>query len=64
MDLLEKTIMVAEIVEGSRKRGGVNMRSINSVKDSVLSSLQDLNRSVNDRTFWRAVIHRVVITQK
>ena len=43
-DSLEKTIMLGK-VEGSRKRGRPNMRWIDSIKEAIGMSLQELNRA-------------------
>ena len=49
-DSLEKTIMLGR-AEGSRKRGRPNMRWIDSIKEAIGMSLQELSRAVEDRTF-------------
>ena len=48
-------------LEGSKKRGRPNMRGIDSLKEATVSSLQELSRTVDDRTFWRSLVHRVAI---
>lgn len=57
-EALEKTSMLGN-VEGSRKKGRPNLKWIYSVKEATTLSLQGLNKAVNDRIFWRSLIHRV-----
>ena len=49
-DSLEKTIMLGK-VEGRMKRGPLNMRCFDSLKEAAGFSLQELSRAVEDRTF-------------
>ena len=57
-DFLEKTIML-ENVEDSRKRGRPNTRWTDSLKEAIRLSFQELSRAVEERPFWRVLIHRV-----
>ena len=57
---LRKTIMVGK-AEGSRKRGRPNRRWIDSLKEATSLSLQEQSRVVEDRTFWKSLIHRVAV---
>lgn len=43
------------------KRVLANMGWIGSVNGPTTLSLQELNRGVNDRTFWKSLVHRVSI---
>ena len=45
---MEKAIMQGK-VEGSRKTGRPNMRWVNSIKEAIGMSLQELSRAVEDR---------------
>ena len=60
-DSLENTIMLGK-VEGSRKRRP-NMRWIDSIKEAIGMSLEELSRAVEDRTLWAALIRQVVRSQ-
>ena len=55
-DSLEKTVLGK--VEGSR-RGRPNMRWTDSLKETTGLGSQELSRTAEDRTFWRALIHKV-----
>ena len=57
---LEKTIML-EKAEGSKKSGRPDTRCIDSLKEVTGLNLQELNRAVEDGTFWSLLIHRVTI---
>ena len=57
-----ENIIMMRKVEDSRKRGGSNMRWTGSIKEATGLSLQDLSRTVEDRTFWRWLIHRVAMS--
>ena len=46
-------------VKWSRKIGRPNSRGINSLKDTKGLSMQEVSGAVEDRTFWRSLIHRV-----
>lgn len=62
-ELLEKKIMLRKL-KGSRKRRRPKMRWIDSVKEVTTLSLQTLGNYVKDRTFWRTLIHTVIVTEK
>ena len=48
-------------VEGSRKRGRPTVRWVDFLKGAISLSLQNRSSAVEDRTFWRAFIHRDAI---
>ena len=50
---------VAGEIEGSRKGGGAYWRWTDSIKKAPGVSVQDLIRTVEDRTVWTSVIHRI-----
>ena len=50
--------------EGIRKRGRANTRWTGSLKETTSLRLQELSRAVEDRTFWRWLIHRVAISRR
>ena len=52
---MEKTVML-EKIEGSKQRGKPNMRWMDSRKESIGMSLQELSRAVKDRTLWTSAI--------
>ena len=58
---MEKTVMLGK-VEGSRKRGRSNTRWTDFLTEATGLSLQEPSRAVEDRTFWRSLIHRVTIS--
>lgn len=55
---LETTIMLRKI-EGSKKRERPNMRWIDTIKEAIGTSLQELSRAVEDGTLWAALNHRL-----
>ena len=57
-DALEKTLLLGK-VDSSWKRGSPNMSCIGRTKTDTALNVQDLNGSVNNRMFWRSLIHRV-----
>ena len=51
-------------VEGKKKRGRPNTSWSDSLKESTELSLEEISRAVEDRTFWRSLIHRIAISQR
>ena len=59
----ENTIKL-EKVKGRKKSEISRKKWIDSMKESMSLSLQDLSMTINDGTFWRSQIHRVTINWK
>lgn len=54
---LEKTIRLGK-PEGNRKRGRPHMGRIDFLTETTGLNLQELNKAVEVRIFWRSLIHR------
>ena len=57
-DSLEKTLMLGKM-EGTRRRGRLRMRWLDSVLEVTSMSLAKLREAVKDRRAWRALVHGV-----
>lgn len=51
-------------MEGSRKKRRRNTRWTDAIKKATAFSAQDLSRASNDEIFYRALVHKVVISWK
>ena len=49
--------------EGSRKRGGPNMRWTDTIKEVTGMSPQELSGAIESRTFWTLFLHMLARSQ-
>ena len=61
-DSLEKTLMLGKI-DHKRRRGWQRMRWLDSITNSMDMNLNKLQKTVDDRGAWRAVVHKVAKSQ-
>ena len=59
---MEKTLRLGKI-EGKKRRGQQRMRWLDSITNSRDMSLSKLQKIVEDRGTWRAVVHGVAKSQ-
>ena len=57
-DSLEKTLMLGK-TEGKRRRGRQRMIWLDSITDVMNMNLSKLQKAVEDRKAWRALVHGV-----
>ena len=60
-DSLEKTLMLGKI--DHKRRGRQRMRWLDSITNSMDMNLNKLQKTVEDRGAWRAVVHEVAKSQ-